>query len=133
MLPFFTLGYAIASIQGDKLDGYSPPFQKAISLAGLFYLLFGLVFLKLFLSLYNIKNSIIAFVLVIIVFGTNLLTYTVMLPSMSHVYSWGFITAFLYFIKRLFISQKIKYLYFGIFIFGIILLPIFFPVPAKWS
>jgi hypothetical protein len=122
MLPFFGLGYMIAYFQGDELDGYSPPFQKAISLAGLFYFILGLIFLGSFLLLYEIKKNIIAFILIIISFGTNLLTYSVISPSMSHIYSWCFITAFLYFTKKIIVNQKIKYFYLSIILLGFIIL-----------
>lgn len=122
MVPFFGLGYTIAYFQGDNLDGYSHPFHKAISLAGLFYLLLGLIFLRLLLLQYAIKNTIIALVLILIVFGTNLLTYSVTSPSMSHIYSWCFITSFLYFIKKLINTQQTKYLYLGVLAFSLIVL-----------
>ena len=95
--PFFALGYARAASQGLVDDGYSLPFQKAISFAGLFYLAIGLFFLVALLKLYHISNWIISFVSIAIVFGTNLLTYAVIHPSMSHIYSWAFMTAFLFF------------------------------------
>src|SRR3954463_5724293 len=37
MAPFFAAGYA-ADFSGDAPDGYSEPFQKALSIAALFYL-----------------------------------------------------------------------------------------------
>jgi hypothetical protein len=122
MSPFFGIGYTIAYFQGDELDGYSPPFQKMISIAGLFYLILGLVFLSLLLSQYAIKPSVIAFTLLLTVFGTNLLTYAVTSPSMSHIYSWCFITSFLYFIKKLSRTKKSKYLYLGVLAFGLTVL-----------
>ena len=50
MAPFFGLGHLVAKIQGDKLDGYSAPYQKSISLAGIFYLIIGLFFCAKLLS-----------------------------------------------------------------------------------
>ncbi|OQA01020.1 MAG: hypothetical protein BWY70_00526 [Bacteroidetes bacterium ADurb.Bin408] len=122
MAPFFGLGYLGASIGGYERDGYSPPFQIAISIAGLIYLIIGLYFLKEFLKLYEVKKSIIAIVLIIIVFGTNLITYAIISPSMSHVYSWCFITAFLYNIKKLFIEKRIKNFRWGMVILGFIII-----------
>lgn len=111
MLPFFTCGYYIASIQNDPLDGYSPPFQKAISIAAIFYLLIGLLFLKMTLTTYNINDYIISFTLILITFGTNLLIYVVESPSMSHVYSFSLISIFIFFSKKYFISNERIYFY----------------------
>ncbi len=122
MLPFFGLGYSIAYLQGDDLDGYSPPFQKAISIAGIFYFLAGLFFLSRLLRLFEIHDSIIAIVLLLIAFGTNLLTYAIISPGMSHVYSWFVITAFLFVVKKLIQTKRTKYLYSGAILFGIIVL-----------
>lgn len=122
MSPFFVWGYAIASIQKDKLDGYSPPFQKAISMAAIFYLLLGLFFIKRLLELYQIKDGIIAFSLVLIIFGTNLITYIVVSPSMSHVYSFGMVSAFLYFSKKYFTHHKKSNFYFSSFLLAMVIL-----------
>ncbi len=122
MLPFYGLGYGIAKYQGNELDGYSPPFQKAISLAGIFYLVIGLIFLMKFLRLYEISEPVIAFTLLVIVLGTNLLKYAVLHPAMSHIYSWCFIASFLYFSKQLLLTAKIRDLYIAAFLLGIIVL-----------
>ncbi|MCW3085152.1 MAG: hypothetical protein JWP12_2518 [Bacteroidetes bacterium] len=100
MLPFFTAGYIKAGINHDPQDGYSPPFQKAISIAGLFYLCIGLIFMSRFLLLYNIKPTTVCITLLLMVFGTNLLMYAVYHPSFSHIYSFAFITMFLFYAKK---------------------------------
>lgn len=120
--PFFGLGYLIAFLQNDKLDGYSFPFQSAMCFAALFYLLVGLLFLRQLLKLYNICETTICIILVFLSFGTNLLVYTVLEPSMSHVYSFAFISAFLYFIKKLFVSGRSKYLYLSSAVFALVIL-----------
>lgn len=122
MSPFFVLAYMRASVLGVVNDGYSAPFHKAISFAGLFYLVIGLFFLIKLLKLYHIQDWIISFIVFVIVFGTNLLTYAVIHPSMSHIYSWCFITAFLYFSKKTIITLHSKDLYIAILLLGIIVI-----------
>lgn len=122
MLPFFGLGHAIATAQGDAETGFSPPYQKAISLAGLFYLLAGLWFLVGLLRLYGICDAVIAVVVVLLVFGTNLLTYSVLSPAMSHVYSWFVIAGFVFHVKKLFVGQRSRSFYLATLFFGLVVL-----------
>jgi hypothetical protein len=96
MSPFFAGAILYAKATGYVLDGYSLPFQEAISLAALFYLLIGLLFLKKILQLMGIRDPVIAGVLVLIAYGTNLIHYALMEPGMSHVYSFALAAAFLY-------------------------------------
>jgi hypothetical protein len=122
MLPFFSGAYITAVISHKPLSGYSPPFQRAISIAGWFYLCLGLYFLTALLLLYNIRQELICIILVAITFGTNLLMYAVYHPSFSHVYSFCFIAMFLYFAKKLVEERHIKYLMLLAFSFGMIVI-----------
>lgn len=108
MAPFFGIGYLKAMYNHDPPDGYSPPFQKAISIAGLFYLCIGLFFLSRFLLLYEIRSGIICITLLLLVFGTNLLMYAVYLPSFSHIYSFAFVAIFLCSAKNILSGIKSK-------------------------
>ena len=122
MSPFFILGHTVAKLNREKLDGYSSTYQKSISLAGIFYLLFGLIFLRLFLIQFKVPDKTIVLTLFLILFGTNLLSYALFQPSMSHVYSWGFICGFLFFSKMHLSSSKlISFLLAALFL-GIIIL-----------
>ena len=122
MSPFFGLGWIWAKCTDQPTDGYSQPFQKSISLAGLFYLLLGVGFSLALLRLYNLKEWAIIVGVLCIVFGTNLLVYAVVSPSMSHVYSFAFIAGFLYFAKRFFLQNKPNLLYLAILFLGVITL-----------
>lgn len=99
LLPFYLLAYVIALIFGFDTGGYSLPFQIGVSFAALFYLLLGLIFLRKLLKEYKFSEPIIALTAIILVFGTNLLYYTTMEPSMSHVYCFSLTAVFLYYIK----------------------------------
>jgi len=109
-LPFFLIahGYTLAT-NGDA-DGFSRPYPVMISVAALFYLLLGLVFLYKSLVLYQIENKFIAFVLPVVVFGTNVFYYVVGEPGMSHIYSFAFCSMFIFYGKRYFQKPNDKHL-----------------------
>jgi hypothetical protein len=45
-MPFFLVGHAIALTTDQPADGYSNTYQLAIRLAGIFYFIVGLIFLR---------------------------------------------------------------------------------------
>ena len=96
-VPFFLVAHWLNT--NHDADGYSRPYMIAISIAALFYLLIGLIYLNLLLCSYSISEGQRSFVLLITVFGTNLFYYTVAEPGVSHVYSFTLIAAFLYYTK----------------------------------
>lgn len=96
-MPFFVFGHVIAKITHYPADGFSLPYQLAIGLASLFYLFLGLFYLrKLLQKLF--KDDLAATIAPIFIFyGTYLYYYGINLNSQSHVYSFTFITLFMYF------------------------------------
>lgn len=122
ILPFFVGGYTIAAISDAPADGYSEPFQKAVSIAALFYLCIGLIFMSRLLQLYEIKPFAICAALLLTVFGTNLLVYSVYHPAFSHVYSFAFVSMFLLAAKKFSDTQSRKYLLVLAFSLGMIVI-----------
>ena len=120
--PFFISTYLTTDLKNDHNDGYQKPFQKTIFHAAIFYLLFGIYFLKKLLELYSIKKPIITFIQLLVVLGTSLVHYVNIDPAYSHVYSFFAITAFLYFSKEYFISFSFKKFVFACLFLGLILL-----------
>ncbi|MFT6151137.1 MAG: hypothetical protein ACJAY9_000517, partial [Flavobacteriales bacterium] len=59
MYPFFEIGFLLGH-KGEKNTGFEPSYHKAISLAGIFYLLGGLLFLRAFFRQYKFKEWIIS-------------------------------------------------------------------------
>jgi hypothetical protein len=118
MSPFFLIAHFLAS----DADGYSRIYPVMMNVAAIFYLLIALIFLKKLLRLFGSTDGVISFVLVAIVFGTNVFYYTVSEPAMSHIYSFAFITMFLYFLKRLFSEQHANTLIVLALLLGIIML-----------
>lgn len=120
--PFFLVSYAIASIGHLPLDAYSELFQKVISLAGIFYLLLGLFFAAKLLQQFKISLFNTLLTLALFLFGSNLLTYTVIHPTMSHVYSFFAVSLFLWLFNSFLISRNKKYLLLSAVTLGLIYL-----------
>lgn len=93
--PFFLAAHALAEPLGYTPDGYSEIYHLFIEYSGLFYLLFGLVFLRRVLLLYY-SETMTALSLAVIFFGTNLLYYSTAEPAMSHSYTFSLFAALIY-------------------------------------
>jgi hypothetical protein len=93
--PFFFLAHVRTLMSDGPEDGRSLHYQLAIVLAGLFYLLLGLVMVRRSLLTLGFTEKIAALVLIILFFGTGLCWYAVMEPSMSHVYAFFSIAWFI--------------------------------------
>jgi hypothetical protein len=122
MSPFFVGANLLAPELKTAQDGYSAPYQKAIYLAALFYLMLGLIFLKKLLELYGIPKGIIFLTQVLAAFGTGLTHYTYCDSSYSHVYSFFAITSFLFFTKSYFLTKKNKWFLFAALSLGLVVL-----------
>jgi hypothetical protein len=99
--PFFLLGHIITLIAGLDASGYSFWYAWALNIAAIFYCLAGLLALRKILSRYIENAKVIAIVLGLILFATNLFFYATSEPAMSHVYSFAFI--------NMFVLQVIRY------------------------
>jgi hypothetical protein len=122
VLPFFLFGLLFANFLNYPLDGSSAPFQASISMAGIFYLVLGLIYLKKLLTINHVSDKIIAFVIVLVFFGTTLFHYTLNECGMSHVYSFSLISIFLYHSCKLVQNYNSQSLYSAAALFGLILL-----------
>lgn len=116
-LPFFTLAHFFAKSANIPANGYTKPYHYAVAFAGIFYFLAGLFFLWKLLETFNFKPGVIFFVSTCFAFGTNLLYYAAFEPSMSHVYSFAFITAFLFYSRSFLLAPSKK----GIVLLSILL------------
>lgn len=109
MSPFYLVGHVIAKSSGYDADGYSFPYIVSITLAALFYLFLGLLYLRKTLTLYEISERNKSIVLLAAAFGTNLFYYAIVEPGLSHIYSFAFVSMFIYFAKRYFLSFEKKH------------------------
>jgi hypothetical protein len=96
LLPFFLLGHLIAWLEQFPMDGYSLPYQYTIAVAALFFLWLGARWLQKVLIRFGSAQRTAAFLTLTITLGTNLIFFTIVEGSMSHVYSFALITGFIY-------------------------------------
>ena len=99
LVPFFIFGHVLAVLFGDLLNGWSFFYQYMSFFGGVFYFLFGLVFLKKVLRKY-FSDKISLFTLLAIIFGTNLFNYALYENVYSHVYSFFLISLFLFIVDK---------------------------------
>jgi hypothetical protein len=110
LTPFFLLAYFLSLLlHQDMMGGYSIFFQESVSIASLFYMMLGLVFMRKLLKEYQVSELVIGFTLLVTVFGTNLFYYTTMEQSMSHQYSFGVMGMFLFHSRKSLTDLKLKY------------------------
>ncbi len=106
--PFFIGGCVISWMTETPIDGYSWPFQLMVGVAAIFYLVLGLWFLIAALTEMGFSRIAAITSGLIMFFGTNLLYYTLYEPSMSHVYSFCTVSAFLYFGQAAILRSKVS-------------------------
>ena len=107
-LPFFTAAHLLAGTFGYPRDGFSVPYQLAIQLGGLLISILGLWYLRKLLLLFY-RDTVVAVVLVLLVFGSNYLNYSSIDCGMSH--TWLF-TVYVFLLLNTYYfyqSYKIKY------------------------
>jgi len=99
LTPFFIPTHIISKAFDLEPDGFSPFYQKMMTLPGIVYLILGLFFLRRFLE--NYLSRKITYITVIFLFaGTNLFFYSMDEGLMSHVYSFFLFSVALFLMKR---------------------------------
>lgn len=107
-LPFFFAGHVIAKFFHYSADGFSLPYQLAIGLASIFYLMLGFWYLrKILKSMFGASKNL-DIVLFAVFFGTNLFNYALFANSLSHVYSFSMMMPMFYFGYEFFNSKERK-------------------------
>lgn len=101
-LPFFFIAHIHAWLTNRPMDGYSKYYPIWINVGAIAYLLLGLFFFGRILTFFQIPNHQVTFLFFTLTFGTNTFVYTVLDPGMSHIYSFAFITMFMYYGMLLF-------------------------------
>ncbi|MCX6245457.1 MAG: hypothetical protein NTU98_12250 [Bacteroidetes bacterium] len=118
-LPFFLVAHLLSSWLGFPTDGYSLLYQYAISIAALIYLWLGCRFLMKLLQRFGASLPTSAFITFLIAAGTNIMYYTIVENSMSHVYSFSIITLLLYSAYRYFQQKEGKYFILSTLLFAL--------------
>ncbi|MBS1765185.1 MAG: hypothetical protein JSS90_09485 [Bacteroidetes bacterium] len=96
LLPFFASGCLTQYFIAGHTNGFEPLVQFFICAGAIFYLCLGLYAIHKFLRLFNFGEKVAFITSLGICLGTNLLTYVVFYPSMSHAYSFSMIACFIY-------------------------------------
>jgi len=122
MLPFFLIGLVIAALAGAPLDGFSPPFQWTMVFSALVYALLGLYYLRRLLLSFWFPRFIAQWVIVALLFGTNMLYYSAADVTASHVYSFFVIAAFAWYARHFFQKGRPRSFILATVAFGLTLL-----------
>lgn len=122
LAPFFLAGHVVTLAKGLPADGYSYYYTLFAHLGALFYLLLAMFGLQRLLRMFGMQQSVINWVLVAMVLGTNLFYYTVTEFGMSHVYSFTAVTWFCITASRYFTTHQSKYLVYSALLLGTITL-----------
>ena len=105
--PFFLLAHGASKYFELPADGYSSVYFIFVFLATLFYVTIGLIFLyKALLRFFDERYALLTVVLVF--FATNLFYYTIIVPGMSHAYSFSLIAVFIYFVPVFYDKPTVK-------------------------
>ncbi len=138
--PFFLTAHLIATNSESYIaDGYSSIYQDFVFYAALFYLFIGLFFLRKLLRVKGIQLPWIITLQLSVVFCTSIMHYAHAEASFSHVYSFAFITIFLYLFQQYSIKNKFITFVLGCIILGVIILIrpinglIIFSIPFLYS
>ena len=110
MYPFFMTAHLLSFYFNQPADGYSILYQYFIGLSAVFYIFMGIYFCDKLLRLYGANTYKSIFICALLVFGTNIFFYAVVESTMSHAFSFAMIAAFLFYSKKIFESEKPKYL-----------------------
>ncbi len=121
-LPFFVIAHFLSILLGFPADGYSIIYQYALGFAAIFYLWAGLKFLQKLLLSFSFSKNHTAIILILIALGTNINYYTLKEGTMSHIYSFAVVSAFLFFVWQAATNFRLKPILLAAMLFGLILI-----------
>ena len=102
MAPWFAAGRQLALLDPDApRDGLSSYELKAIGVGAWAYLLLGLLAMRALLLGMGARDAVVAWTIIAIGLGTQLLQFTTFQPGWSHIYSFAAISVFLQVVHRL--------------------------------
>lgn len=122
MSPFYKLAEWHSDVLNEKFDPYSPRTKKWINVGSLFYLFFAFFLISKWLSVLAFRENTIFWSIASFALGSNLFLYSVLSPSMTHVYSFFAIAAFSYFATQFFRKLSGRSFYLSTFFLGLILI-----------
>ena len=122
MSPFFLLAHVLSFFFQLPTDGYSLLYQYLSGLSALVYIFIGIFFCDKLLRIYGASSFQSFFICSFLIFATNIYYYSVVEPVMSHSFSFGIISAFLFYTKSILKFEKSKYIIPAFITLGLIIL-----------
>lgn len=107
-LPAFAAAHALAAPLGYEADGFSQPYQVAIQLWGLIWVLIGLWFFRRLL-LYYYNDKTVAITLLLLVLGTNYLNYHAIDVTLTHCWLFTGYTFLMLATRRFYYTPSYKH------------------------
>jgi hypothetical protein len=95
-LPFFLIAHALALLFGLNSDGYSLIYQYLFDFGYWVYLLLGAIYFVKTFRLLKFNNKHIYISLATLLIGTNVLFYSVVDQSVTHIFNFAMINALIY-------------------------------------
>ncbi len=114
-VPFFLAAHLLSKPLGYESNGFSKIYSYSLYISGVFYFLFGSLFLYFFL-VKHFSSFISIFSITSFFICTNLYYYTIDAPGMSHIYSFFVFSAFMYVSSNLFEKQNFKMFFLLLFL-----------------
>lgn len=106
--PFFFIAHGYAKIMGLNADGFSPPYQRMISLGCLCYAFLGLLLLRKILLNY-FSEITTGITLLLLVAATNYLNYSAIDNAMTHNLLFTVFALILYLTIKFYCTPTFKY------------------------
>ena len=113
-LPFFLIAHFLASIFGAEADGYSLIYQYLFDFGYWFYILIGAIYYLKVFRLLHFKDKHIYFSLFVLIAGTNVLFYSMVDQSVTHLFNFAMINGLVYHLLKFKDNSKVKHIYYSI-------------------
>lgn len=122
ILPFFGIAHLVTLASSEPPDGFSKYYLILSQISCIVWLIIGLIYLKKLLRLYTKHDGLISLALIAIVFGTNIFYYTISESGLSHIFSFAFVTMFIFYTKQFLRHPKNHFIIYCFILLGMILL-----------
>jgi len=113
-LPFFLIAHFLASIAGAEADGYSLIYQYLFDFGYWVYILLSAIYYLKVFRLLKFKDKHIYFSLFVLIVGTNVLFYSMVDQSVTHLFNFAMINAFIYHLLKFKSDAKVKHIYYSV-------------------
>jgi hypothetical protein len=113
-LPFFLIAHFLASVFGADADGYSLVYQYLFDFGYWVYILLGAIYYLKVFRILKFKDKHIYFSLFVLIVGTNVLFYSMVDQSVTHLFNFAMINGLVYHLLKFKRVGRLKHIYFSI-------------------